>query len=210
MTSQARATRATYDAVADRYLETTRDRGFPYSWLESFAGALSPGARVIDLGSGPGRDAVELRRLGLSPVCVDLSIGMLRAGAVEYPCARVQANMLDLPFPNAFTEGVWASASLLHLSKSDFECTLDEIVRVLGISGRLTLMLKMGAGSSWETERYGKPRWFQYWSAGDLDRALTEAGFEIEATEDWKDSSGPWLIRQCVAAAQQGAEPDAE
>jgi ubiquinone/menaquinone biosynthesis C-methylase UbiE len=200
MTSQSRTTRATYDAVAPRYLKATRDRGFSYSWLESFVRALSPGARVVDLGSGPGRDAVALRGLGVTPVCVDISLGMLRAGAEEYPCARVQGDMLALPFPNAFAEGVWASASLLHLSRSNFKYALHETVRVLTKSGRLTIMMKKGDGASWETERYQKPRWFQYWSADELDRALAEAGFRIDVSDEWIATSNTWLIRQCVAA----------
>ena len=200
MTNQTRTTRATYDAVAPRYLEKTRDGGFAYSWIESFVMGLSPGARVVDLGSGPGRDAVALRGLGVTPVCVDFSLGMLRAGADEYPCARVQGDMLALPFPDAFAEGVWASASLLHLSRSDFGCALHETVRVLRKSGRLTIMMKKGDGASWETERYQKPRWFQYWSAAALDTALAEAGFRIDASDEWIASSNTWLIRRCVAA----------
>lgn len=199
MSSRIRTTTNTYDAVASRYLETTRDGGFPLQWLESFAEALSPNAKVFDLGSGPGRDAMTFRALGHHPNCVDLSIGMLRAGADVYPCDRIQGDMLTLPFGDACADGVWASACLLHLSKSDFEVALREIARILSGSGGLCLMVKQGDGAGRESERYQKTRWFQFWSALELDRTLVELGFRIHVADEWNEHSNRWLMRQCAA-----------
>jgi hypothetical protein len=78
---------------------------------------------------------------------------------------------------------------------------LREVRRTIRAGGLLHISLKLGAGAEWESERYGEPRWFQYWSATDLDAHLSSSGFEI--TESWVDSTprAEWLIRHAVRAA---------
>jgi hypothetical protein len=55
--------------------------------------------------------------------------------------------------------------------------------------------VKAGEGTEEETSRYGLPRFFQYWSAEDLDRALADTGFTvIERRTDVTDRA-TWLVR---------------
>jgi hypothetical protein len=65
--------------------------------------------------------------------------------------------------------------------------------------------VKAGDGSEWETERYGVPRWFQYWTAEDLDALLGAAGFEV--IESWYGSGAraDWLVRH--AQPRVGTDP---
>jgi hypothetical protein len=53
---------------------------------------------------------------------------------------------------------------------------------VLAPSGLFHISVKSGNGAEWESERYGEPRWFQYWSAADLDALLATAGFTVIAS----------------------------
>lgn len=202
MTEPGRRTRESYDKVATRYLESTRDRSPIAFWLERFARHLGAGATVVDLGAGPGFDSVELRLLGLQAVSVDLSLGMLRAGRREFPGPRVQADARSLPFPDGSVAGVWANASLLHLPPRDTASALGEIRRVLRARGLLHVSVKSGAGAEWESERYGEPRWFQYWSAADLDALLSDSGFDV--IESWANSTAraDWLVRHAVPQAR--------
>ena len=69
-----------YDSVAEDFA----DRWFDVRLEEPmsrFAGRLGPGARVLDVGCGPGRDAAWLAELGFDAGGVDLSFGMLQEGA---------------------------------------------------------------------------------------------------------------------------------
>jgi len=188
-------TRQTYDEIAGRFLENTRDRSRMSLWLERFAKRLHAGDAVLDLGAGPGCDSAELRRLGLRPVSLDLSLGMLRAGLREFPGPRVQADARRLPFRDGSLAGVWANASLLHLSPEEAAAALREVSRVLGACGLLHVAVKSGDGAEWETERYGVPRWFQYWSAADLDALLRASGFDV--IDSWSNSTprADWLVR---------------
>src|SRR5690348_14368613 len=72
-------TRAAYDRIAPAYVE--RNGGPPPPQLiatrDRFAAMLPPGARVLDLGCGPGIQTAWLRERGLRPVGGDLSTGML-------------------------------------------------------------------------------------------------------------------------------------
>jgi ubiquinone/menaquinone biosynthesis C-methylase UbiE len=164
-------------------------------WLERFARRLGVGDAVLDLGSGPGCDSAELRHLGLRPISLDLSLGMLRAGLREFPGPRVQADARRLPLRDGSLAGVWANASLLHLSPEEAAAALREVRRVLGARGLLHVAVKSGDGDGWETERYGAPRWFQYWTSADLDALLGAAGFEV--IESWSRSTprADWLVR---------------
>ena len=191
-------TQRTYDKVAGRYLENTRDRSELSLWLERFAQCVGAGATVLDLGAGPGCDSAELRRLGLRPISLDLSLGMLRAGVPEFPGPRVQADARRLPFRDTSVGGVWANACLLHLPPEEAAAALREVRRILCAPGLLHISVKSGNGVEWESERYGEPRWFQYWSGADLDALLTTAGFSVIAS--WSNSTprADWLVRHAV------------
>jgi hypothetical protein len=64
--------------------------------------------------------------------------------------------------------------------------------------------VKAGAGAGWEGARYGRPRWFQYWSPEAFDAVLGAAGFEIlEARED-ETRRDRWIVR---AIAPDPGEP---
>ena len=198
MRSYIRQTIDTYDAIASDYLEKWRDGAFESEWLHSFSDALPRGAAVVDLGSGPGRDSAELRRLGLNPICIDRSIEMLRAGASEYANERVLGDITSLPVRDASIFGIWANASLLHLSPEEFARGIAEIRRILVTEGRLYLSLKEGIGSKRETKQWGKPRWFQYWQASDLDEVLESCGFAIEKSGKEQTPNDSWLVRLCA------------
>jgi ubiquinone/menaquinone biosynthesis C-methylase UbiE len=188
-------TRHTYDAIGPQFLENARDRSTLAPWLDRFAAALPPAAMVLDLGAGPGVDSADLRRRGLTAISLDFSLGMLRAGVQEFPGPRLQADARRLPLRPAAVQGVWANASLLHLSRADIGVALGEIRRVLGASGLLFVSVKMGTGAEWESDRYGKPRFFQYWSSAELDEALRAAGFSVETAAVDERPRAAWLVR---------------
>ncbi len=159
-------------------------------WLDRFASSLPAGTLVLDLGAGPGFDSAELRARGLEAICVDLSLGMLRAGAREFPGPRVQSDIRRLPFPSRSICGIWANASLLHLSESEARSALDEIRRVLRPPGILHVSVKRGTGAEWESERYGKPRWFQYWSDARPRRPASGCGIPRRRGVGQRDHAG--------------------
>lgn len=189
------STRRTYDGIGAQFLENTRDRSAIEPWLDRFVSALPRGSIVLDVGAGPGVDAAELRRRGLVAIGLDFSLGMLRAGQRDFPGPRLQADARHLPLAPSAVSGVWANASLLHLSQPDVDVALSEIRRVLALPGLLHVSVKEGEGAEWESDRYGRPRFFQYWSGGDLDAALQRAGFVVHASSVDLTPRATWLVR---------------
>jgi ubiquinone/menaquinone biosynthesis C-methylase UbiE len=198
---RSQRTRATYDAVAERFLARTSNRTHAAEALDRFAARVGRGGLVLDVGSGPGADSAELRARGLRAVSVDLSLGMLRSGRHAFPGPRVQADMRRLPFA-AVAQGAWLNASLLHLAREDVPAALRELRRVLAAPAILHVAVKLGTRDGWETERYGPehPRWFTYFTPETLDAALAGAGFTLLESELREGSRDRWLVRLCRAS----------
>ena len=195
MDDPTRLTRGTYDVIAARYLENARDRGALLPHLDAFAAALAPGARVLDLGSGPGCDTALLVARGMRAFGLDFSMGMLRGGREEFPGARVQGDARRQPLATARVDGVWAKASLLHLQRDDAALALAEVRRTLRPGGVLFVSLKAGSGAATETARYGLPRFFQYWTDDALDAALAAHAFEVFRRTTDEGDRDIWLTR---------------
>ena len=111
---------------------------------------IRPGARVLDLGSGPGRHAFEALRRGAHVVCADLSRSDLRRAAAtltamieagEAPAgssfAVVEGDARDLPFLRQSFDQVIAAEVLEHIQAD--EQVIAEIARVLRPGGTLAV-----------------------------------------------------------------------
>lgn len=116
-------------------------RSAPNAILMSFAGDVlkrSPGARLLDIGCGAGRNGVPLAREGWSVVGTDLSWPMLAAAASRARAQQVDdrfcgilAPMESLPardrsFDLVIAHGIWNLAR----SGAQFRHALDEAARV--------------------------------------------------------------------------------
>jgi SAM-dependent methyltransferase len=194
-------TRDTYNAIGARFIENARDRSALIPWLDRFAATLPRGALVLDVGAGPGIDSAHLRARGLRTISLDFSLGMLRAGMREFPGARVQGDARRLPVASAAIAGVWANASLLHLPAAEAGLALAAIHRVLEPRGLLYVSVKQGVGAEWESDRYDRRRFFQYWSNESLDAALDAAGFTITSADTNVRPRNTWLVRLASARA---------
>jgi ubiquinone/menaquinone biosynthesis C-methylase UbiE len=192
-----RVTRDTYERIAPAYLAKTRRRGVIRDEFTAFTAALPGGSRVLDVGAGPGFDSVELAERGFRPVALDLSRAMLDVGREEFPALRVQCDMRRLPIGAGAVDGVWANASLLHLSREHAGVALREFARVLREDGVLHVSLKVGSSEGFENSQYDAPRWFTRWDASALDARLGSAGFEIFDAQLRERTRDDWLIRLC-------------
>ncbi len=134
MTGISSSTIASYDRSAAEFADRTASFR-PERALAAFADLVSPGSKVLDAGSGPGRDCRYLAQAGFVPTAYDLSQGMLAEGQRRgLIVSAVKGDLRRLPFASGSFQGVWASASLLHLSAADFVPALREIARVLGMA----------------------------------------------------------------------------
>lgn len=171
----------TYNKMAREYDEETKGfwDAFPDEFLQTFAHAIVPKGRVLDVGSGPGRDALLLQKKGLDVVCLDASQAMVEI-AKEKGLEAVQGDFLELPFEDEAFDGVWAYTSLLHVPKAMGEKAVQEIRRVLKPNGVFGLGLIEGTTEEYrESSGVNMPRFFAYYTKEELEQLLGKFGFRI-------------------------------
>lgn len=134
------AVREMFDAIAPRYDMVNRIMTFRLDvrWRRKAVRllALPAGSRVLDLASGTGDLCVDLARVGIHPLSMDLSFGMLAADRSGSP--RTQADILNLPVANASVDGATCGFALRNLV--DLPSFFDELGRVVRPGGRIALL----------------------------------------------------------------------
>lgn len=166
------ATLAFYAAQTEAFRKMAEGHHNPQ--LAALMAALPQGARVLDLGCGPGQDARSLSRAGFAVVAMDASPEMLRQAAMHPGVQTRLGTFAELADIAAF-DAVWASFSLLHAPKADFPDHLSAIHRALKPGGVLALSMKLGQGEG--RDRLG--RFYAYYTEAELTGLLTAAGFRI-------------------------------
>jgi demethylmenaquinone methyltransferase/2-methoxy-6-polyprenyl-1,4-benzoquinol methylase len=134
------AVREMFDAIAPRYDLVNRIMTFRLDtrWRRKAVRllGLTPGSLVLDLASGTGDLCVDLERVGIRPLSMDLSFGMLAADRSGAP--RSQADILNLPIANASVDGATCGFALRNLL--DLPSFFNELGRVVRPGGRIALL----------------------------------------------------------------------
>lgn len=170
---------ATYNEMAREYDEETVDfwERFPVGFVDEFAKRVL--GKVLNVGSGPGRDSVLLRDRGLDVVCLDASEAMVKM-AEGQGFWSVLGDFDSMPFGDGEFDGVWAYTSLLHVPKGEIGKSMGEIRRVLRDGGVLGLGLIEGEFEGYrESSGIASSRWFSFYSVEEVEKLLREYGFEL-------------------------------
>ena len=171
-------------AYAERWVDFSLDEE-----LDKFAEYLKPGWLILDAGCGPGRDMRAWRQRGYRVIGLDRSAGMLQEAAKRGATSLVMADLRQLPFAKHSFNGVWASASLLHLPKSDLLPALKESNRVLE-HGHLYLALKGGQDEVWLGDKEQGQRFFAFYHPAEVELALERADFHVLSRRLTPDGAG--------------------
>lgn len=186
----------TYNQMAAAYDAETTDfwDKFPRDFFDSFAQSVN--GTILDVGCGPGRDALLLQERGLNLTCLDASETMVKI-CQSKGLRAVVGDFLQLPFaPNSFN-GVWAYTSLLHVPKAQVDTAFTEISRVLTPKGILGLGLIEGT-----TEEYKRsvkntgvtlPRWFSYYTKTEVEALLNKHGFSLVSFTTFQPNTRVYL-----------------
>jgi ubiquinone/menaquinone biosynthesis C-methylase UbiE len=115
-----------------------------------------------------------LRERGLDPIGLD-SAAALAVLARQYSGAStVIGDLRSLPFGASVFDGIWASASLLHLRRAHMSAALAEIFRVMRAGGVFFGSVKSGMGETQDAVG----RWFTYYHAQDWTELLGQVGLQ--------------------------------
>jgi SAM-dependent methyltransferase len=172
---------AVYDERAADYADRFReDRPGPH--LTAFMAALPPGARVLDLGCGPGTASAFLRAAGFAPDPVDASPAMVAAANARHGVGARLATFDDIDAVGVY-DGVWANFSLLHAARADLPRHLIGLHCAVRPQGILHIGMKTGTGQG--RDRLG--RLYTYVTVPELTGLLTAAGFHVTATIEGRE-----------------------
>ena len=183
-----------YDLYYEVYDAETRDfwEKFPEEIIRTFA-TLLPGKRVLDLGSGPGRDADLLRKHGLSVICADGSPNMVELTR-SHGFESVVCDMRDLHFEDGSFDGVWAYSSIIHVTRDDARKIVRKISRLLKPSGVFMLAVIEGNGSeSIGIAGSNIKRYFEYYSAEKMESLMEGTDFRLVKSEKFQPGHHVYL-----------------
>jgi len=183
----------TYNKLAKEYDEETKPfwGEVPRTFIDKFVSVS--GQKVLDIGSGPGRDGLILKNSGKDVVCLDASSEMIRLSKSN-GLNSVLGDFNSLPFDDNSFNAVWAYTSLLHTPKNKIGKPLEEIKRVLVGGGMFGLGMIEG-----ETEEYREssgmklPRLFSFYKKEELEKIVTDNGFELVYFEQFKPRTRVYL-----------------
>ncbi len=102
-----RITIDTYNELAKDYDKDTADfwRHFPNTIITQFAEKVSGDKKVLNIGSGPGRDGILLQENGLRVTCLDASSEMVKL-CNNKRLTAVEGDFLSLPFQDNTFDGI--------------------------------------------------------------------------------------------------------
>lgn len=178
------ATRAAYDEGAAAYAAGLLDRTEEMlAALQDFVTAVGPAARVLEIGSGSGRDALALEGAGVRVARTDITPAFVRLlEEAGHPARVLDPLSDDLAAPDGRPwDGVWAQACLLHVRRADLVTVLARLAEAVRPDGALFCSVKEGDGERWSSHGHVEgARHFTFWREQPLRRALAEAGWRVE------------------------------
>ena len=134
---------------------------------------------LVELGSGPGQDALFFKQHGLNVTCVDFSAEMLNLCKAK-GLTTLQCDLRDLPFEDASFDAAYSMNAFLHLPKSDLAHVLGRVQRALKPDA--LFYLGLSGGEDFEGMRHtsnaNEARFFSFHTDEHLKRSV-QAFFEI-------------------------------
>lgn len=176
----AERTLLAYERGADRYTARTDDHRA--GLVDDLLALVSPGARVLELGSGPGRDAAALEAAGLGVDRTDGArafVDRLRAEGHDARLLDVRRDDWGGPY-----DAVFANAVLVHVERAATPAVLGRALHAVRPGGVLAATVKRGDGAGWSDRKLEDERFFTYWTEPDLTACVRAAGWDrVEVRE---------------------------
>lgn len=165
-----------YDENAAAFCEGTRNADMS-EMRGRFLRYLKPGALILDAGCGSGRDSKFFMESGYRVVALDGSKEMCRQ-ASAYLGQEVQCRRFEEIDEKEVYDGIWACASLLHVSHELLPKVIARLITALVDGGVLYASFKYG-----EEEREAGGRYFTDLREDGWKKVLEEAEEEMKGNK---------------------------
>ena len=122
-----------YESNAERYAAETFSADMSKQY-QRFLPLLKNGGKILDVGSGSGRDACYFQKQGYQVTALEpsknLSREIRKVFSGEIVCSDIQSYQ-----PTERYDGIWACASLIHLQEEEILCFFKKIDMYLNDNG---------------------------------------------------------------------------
>ena len=146
---------------------------------DRFLKYVVPGGRIVDIGAGSGRDIKYFKDRGYVVEGIDASEEMCRL-ATDYSGIEVICERIQNWYPKRKYEGIWANASLLHLSFDEIEEFICRASDYLKPNGVFYISMKKGIQSG--NDNNG--RFFTDFSEEKVQQIVAKSGAFV-VTDSW-------------------------
>jgi SAM-dependent methyltransferase len=152
-----------YEANAPEYNASTVGID-PSSFLEPLARRLPPGAAILDVGCGSGRDLRWFKERGFRPMGLERSPSLAELARNHSGCPVMEADFETHDFPDRNFDALVLVGALVHIPHNRLEQVLDHLIKALRPGGHALITLKEGRGITEQSQ----DRFFYLWQDPDL------------------------------------------
>jgi ubiquinone/menaquinone biosynthesis C-methylase UbiE len=187
---------AKYDSHADSFIADWMKRT-PTMLRMLIQKYFTTSSKVIDIGSGSGRDVAWMIDHGFNAEGIDASQGLLAAAKAKYPDAKFRFDSLpDLRETSSTAyDHALCSAVLMHLPLGEVPAAVENIVRVVKPGGRIICSVRPSRSDS---EREADERLFSEISLEDLANIFMTNGCHVLSAEITKAEGSDRVWRTLV------------
>ena len=162
--SNKEITQQSYQATAQQFADNVAHLA-PITSIEKFFKLLPFNPKIIDLGSGSGRDAKIFTNMGADVLGIDYSSNLIDIAKLNAPLANFELMDIEtMNFPASSFDGAWSACSLAHISKKIFPSVIKKIHFILKENGYFYLALKKGLGEILEHDSRYEGDFKKFWS----------------------------------------------
>lgn len=181
-----------YQREAPRY--TLSGRQSHARDLDAFLDRLTPGARVLELGCGAGKDSARIAARGFALDATDGSLAMVQKARerTDLPVRVMAFHELDA---REDYDAVWAHASLHHQPWAGLPDVFARIARALRGGGWFYANYKLGDGET--RDDYG--RLYNFPPRADLLALYDTGAWDLPDIRDYRDGGLDKVMRDWIA-----------
>lgn len=153
--------------------------------LMYFESQIKKNGLIMDLGCGSGRDSLYFKSKGFNVLPVDYSEGLANISFEKNGLKILNKDFREMNFEINCYDGIWANASLLHLTKNEFIEIIPKLYNSLKDRGFLYFSLKPTNEDCKEEIKNG--RFFTYYNSNEIKKILKK--INIEVYDFWETDS---------------------
>lgn len=143
-----------YNQNAEEYIKSTIDVDFSNN-QDLFIKLLPKGGRILDFGCGSGRDSIYFADRGFDVTAVDGSEKECKlAREIVGQKAIVKQMLFSELSDDCVYDGIWACASILHLSEDELISVMKKMSKAVKPGGIIYTSFKYGTFEGTRGQRY--------------------------------------------------------